>query len=126
VTNSEGVIVRNNAFIGFGGDNGVVYLNENSTPLDSALKLNMLSELSECARGGNVEYDTIEEVGFLSTDDDSAGFLVPAQGSVLVGAGLELPILCEDIEVLQPETDLEGDEVPCESTFDMGCYEYCP
>lgn len=124
-SNSDGVMVLNNAFIGFGEELGVIYLNENTTPLTTALKLNMLSELPACGRGGNVAYDTIEEAGFVATKNGEPGFLKPAAGSPLIEAGYELPILCDGMEVLEPATDLNGNELPCDSDYHMGCYEYC-
>ena len=119
-------LLRNNAFIGFDAPDHIMMMNEGSNPLNNVAMLNMLSDLSECARGGNIEIPTMEEAHFMSIDPDDDHFLRLTADSPLIGAGLTLPYTCDDVEYLSAETDLYGNPIPCAGDFDIGAYQFCP
>ena len=122
---SEATQLGRNAFVGFDGPNGVLFGDSEGGEYDNILQVNMLSELPDCGKGGNLAYSTMEEAAFLGTAPDSSDFLRPSEESPLVNAGIDLPHTCGGTEFFRWDYDLSGNATPCEGTHDLGCYEYC-
>ena len=119
------VVLRNNAFIGFAGLDAALYLDEAASPIADIDALNAFDELPECGRGGNIVIDDIRDAGFVSLDPSSAGFLMLRPDSLLVDAGLDLPLTCLDDVIDAPTSDRTGQRVPCGAGPDIGCHERC-
>jgi hypothetical protein len=101
------------------------HLNEGTESITNVLQLNMLSDLADCGRGGNLAYATIEEAGFLSTDPDSPDFLKPGPNSPLLDKGLDLPFTCADKTAPKEKLDLTNQSIPCGDSYEPGCHEWC-
>jgi hypothetical protein len=116
--------IRNNAFIGYTGENATIFMNNVNEP-NNILQLNMVPELEQCGRGGNTAIATKEEAGFLSLDPASPDFLKPGPDSPLINKGEDLPYTCGATTFEKEESDLSGQSIPCDGDYDLGCFEWC-
>ena len=116
--------VINNAFVGFAPTQ--IYLDEATSPLADVSRLNTLSQLSACARGGNVAFATDALAGVVSSDLAS-----PLVGRIttgpLIDAARSLPYSCDAWTLGASTTDFTGSNARvCRTAQDIGAYEVCP
>ena len=124
---ADPTIIRSNAFIGWGGADGALYLDETDTPISDPRRLDLLAGLPICGRGGNLAFANAAEAGLLSTNPGSVDYLRLAPGSPLVDAGIDLdaPLTCEEATVYPHVQDVDGLRRPCGNGYDIGPREWC-
>ncbi len=121
---ADAVALYDNAFFGFGGDEGILFLDESTTPVTDVDVLN--GKNFGCGSGGNLAFDSKLAGKFVSISPSAEGFMVPTVESPFVDKGpAGLPVNCGGQVVTAPTKDVTGQAMPCGVAPDMGCYELC-